>query len=85
MKKKQKIVTFKMDEDLYDIITAMPNRSEFIRSAITSALGTICPLCNGKGILTHNQKNHWDDIADEHRITRCQKCNELFIQCSLAE
>lgn len=85
MKKKQKVVTFKMDEELYDIITTMPNRSEFIRTAISAALGTVCPLCNGKGILSQHQKTHWDDIADAHRITRCLECNELFIQCSLTQ
>ena len=63
MKKKQGIITFKVDEDLFEVIKDIPNRSEFIRAAIISALGSVCPLCNGSGMLTRNQKRHWDDFA----------------------
>jgi hypothetical protein len=81
MKKKQETVTFKVDEDLMEIIKEIPNRSEFIRRAILSAMGTICPLCNGSGMLTPNQKKHWDDFSVNHVIARCRQCDERVLVC----
>jgi hypothetical protein len=82
--KKQDIVTFKVDEHLYKIIQEIPNRSEFIRSAILTALDSICPLCNGSGTLSPNQKQHWKDFSARHSIETCDHCNERFIVCCLA-
>jgi hypothetical protein len=81
MKKKQETVTFKVDRDLMEIIKEIPNRSEFIRRAVLSATGTICPLCNGSGMLTPNQKKHWDDFSVNHVMTRCQECDERVLIC----
>lgn len=83
MKKKQDIITFKVDEDLLKTIKHIPNRSDFIRSAITAALGVLCPLCNGAGILNPNQKRHWDDFAVNHSVKRCQDCHESFLVCQI--
>ncbi len=83
--KKQEIVTFKVDENLYQIIKSIPNRSEFIRSAIISALGSVCPLCSGTGILTPGQKQHWDDFAAHHSVETCLDCHERYLVCSIAD
>ena len=82
MKKKQEIITFKVDEDLGKAIKGLPNRSEFIRSVLVSALGNVCPLCNGSGLLTVNQKRHWDDFCADHTVTTCGGCHESIIVCS---
>jgi len=79
--KKQGIITFKVDEGLYEVIRNIPNRSEFIRNALLSALGNICPLCNGTGILSPNQKQHWDEFAADHQVQTCQKCQERYLVC----
>ncbi len=81
MRKKQETVTFKVDKELMETIKDIPNRSEFIRQAIISALGTICPLCNGRGMLTPNQKKHWDDFSVNHMIERCKDCDERVLVC----
>ena len=81
MSKKQSIVTFKVDDELFEAIKNIPNRSEFIRSAILGALGTVCPLCNGSGMLTKNQKRHWDDFSTDHSLRLCDECNESVIFC----
>ncbi len=80
--KKHEIVTFKVDEHLFRIIQGIPNRSEFIRSAILTALDSVCPLCNGKGTLTPNQKQHWKDFSEAHSIETCEQCNERFLVCT---
>ncbi|HNY64568.1 MAG TPA: ribbon-helix-helix domain-containing protein [Deltaproteobacteria bacterium] len=83
--KKQEIVTFKVDEQLFKVIQEIPNRSEFIRSAILSALDSVCPLCNGTGTLTPNQKQHWQDFAERHSVETCGECNERHLVCCLAQ
>jgi hypothetical protein len=83
MKKKQEIITFKVDEDLLNVIKCIPNRSEFIRGAIIAALGVLCPLCNGSGMLTKNQKRHWDDFAVDHIVKKCDICHDSFIVCRI--
>jgi hypothetical protein len=80
--KKQDIITFKVDRKLHDILKNMPNRSEFIRSAILNTLGSICPLCNGTGVLTPEQKGHWDEFTTDHSLEICDNCNELMLVCS---
>jgi len=82
MKKKQTILTFKVNEDLMEVIKDIPNRSEFIRSAIMTALDNACPLCNGTGILTPKQKEHWEDFLENHTLKRCEDCQEIFIECT---
>ena len=82
MKKKQEIITFKVDEDLLKAIQGIPNRSEFIRAAIIAALGSVCPLCNGSGMLTANQKSHWDDFEVDHTVEKCLECDERILVCA---
>lgn len=79
--KKQEVVTFKVDESLMELIREIPNRSEFIRHAILQAMDSVCPLCQGTGILTPGQKRHWDSFLTTHSIERCDECDELFISC----
>jgi hypothetical protein len=81
MNKKQSIITFKVDDDFMSVIKDIPNRSEFIRSAIIEALGSVCPLCNGSGMLSKKKKKHWDDFAVHHYFQTCSNCDEQIIVC----
>ena len=81
MKKKDSVITLKVNEDLLDVIKHIPNRSEFIRAAIMAALDSICPLCNGTGMLTPKQKEHWEDFSQNHAVKQCDDCNEFFLAC----
>jgi len=82
MKKKEAIITFKVNEDLREVISNIPNRSEFIRAAIMTALDNVSPLCNGTGILSPKQKEHWEGFAQNHAVRRCEDCHELIIECA---
>ncbi|MFP3929255.1 MAG: ribbon-helix-helix domain-containing protein [Desulfobacteraceae bacterium] len=84
MSKKPEVITFKVDEELAEAIRHIPNRSQFIRAAILSAPGTICPLCNGAGALTPAQKRHWESFAETHSVERCTTCDERFPVCTNA-
>ena len=66
---RKEIITFKVDESLAAAMHGIPNRSAFIRAAILSALNGSCPLCKGTGILTPEQRQKWDRMADLSSVT----------------
>lgn len=78
---KQETITFKTDSELAKILSAMPNRSEFIRSAILDALENTCPLCQGSGFITPQQKKHWEAFLKHHHMEKCENCEALHIVC----
>jgi hypothetical protein len=83
--RKTGIITFKADESLLKAMRGIGNRSEFIRTAILSALENRCPLCGGTGLLTPNQMRHWDEFAIDHPLTECEHCSEVRLVCSKTE
>ena len=81
MRKKEEVITFKVEETLARAMDNIPNRSEFIRSAILSALNNICPLCSGTGMLTPDQRRHWDRFTRNHTIEECTSCHAYHLVC----
>lgn len=79
--KKEEIVTFKVNESLARQLNAIPNRSDFIRRAILLALESTCPLCQGTGVLTSEQKKHWKEFARNHTVTECNRCHAVHLTC----
>jgi hypothetical protein len=82
--RKQEIITFKVDAALWERLRAVPNRSEFIRSAVQAALDTTCPLCKGSGTLTPHQRRHWASFSERHSLEHCDDCHAVHLVC-LAE
>lgn len=80
--RKHEIITFKVDESLLDAMRGIPNRSEFIRSAILAALDSACPLCRGTGILTPDQRRHWNEFASDHTLRHCDECDAMHLVCA---
>lgn len=81
---KSEIITFKADSSLLDALKGIPNRSEFIRNAVLAALESVCPVCRGTGILTPNQRIHWEAFAAAHSFTECNDCHEFHLVCDKA-
>jgi len=81
-KKKAEIITFKVDESLSGAMEGIPNRSEFIRSAILLAFDSVCPLCKGAGILNQDQHEHWDSFAKSHFFEKCDECHAFHLVCN---
>ena len=79
--RKEETITLKVDEAFLDALKGVSNRSEFIRSAVLTALESTCPLCKGTGNLSPNQKAHWTAFAASHTFAECGDCNELRIVC----
>ena len=76
------IVTFKADNSLVAAMEGISNRSAFIRSAILAALDSACPLCLGTGVLSPNQRRHWQEFTEHHAVVKCQDCDEQRLICS---
>ena len=77
----QEVITFKVDGSLLELLSGIQNRSEFIRNALLAALGNLCPLCRGSGILTPEKKKHWTKFSEDHALRKCGDCHELTIVC----
>jgi len=78
---KTEIITFKVDEELAELIQRLPNKSEFIRQAVMAAMNNTCPLCQGTGRLTPAQKTHWNEFTQHHEIEECGDCHAFHIHC----
>ena len=79
--KKNAVITFKAEDELLSALEKLPNKSQFIRSAVLNALEETCPLCGGAGFLNERQFRHWKSFEREHRIYRCGRCDGLEIKC----
>jgi transposase len=82
---KNDVITFKVDPSLAALIERVPNKSEFIRKAILAALANTCPLCQGTGVLTAEQREHWDAFNEAHKVQRCGDCKAVHLECDHEE
>jgi hypothetical protein len=80
-RKKDDVITFKVDASLAEALRGVSNRSEFIRTAILVALDSVCPLCMGTGILTPDQHSHWERFSEGHSVTKCSDCQAVHLVC----
>jgi hypothetical protein len=85
MKSKDQMISFKADEALVEAMGGIPNRSEFIRAAILAALDGSCPLCQGTGVLSAQQRRHWLELQPNHAIETCADCHESRLVCRASE
>lgn len=79
--KKQETITFKVDTALAEALKHVANRSEFIRSAVLHALESECPLCQGTGILSPEQRRHWTGFLATHTLEKCSECQAIHLVC----
>lgn len=73
--RKSTLVAVKIDAELAAILDAMPNKSEFIRTALRARLDDLCPLCAGTGLrpsqpLEHRSGRHLHALPR----ARCGDC-----------
>ena len=82
---KREIISFKVDEAFARALNGIENRSEFIRSAVLTALRNTCPLCRGAGMLTPEQYKHWSSFQQSHSVEECGTCHALHLVCGAEE
>ncbi|MGC8659633.1 MAG: ribbon-helix-helix domain-containing protein [Desulfomonilaceae bacterium] len=80
-KEKQDIITFKVPESLVEAMKGIPNRSEFIRTAVVAALDSVCPLCRGAGVIMPTQRRHLEIFMADHHLEECHTCNAVHLVC----
>ncbi len=83
-KRKEEVISFKVDPVLAEKLRSVPNRSEFIRQAVLQHLGNECPFCHGTGTLSVHQKKHLEIFLENHEMRRCAECGETHIFCRQA-
>ena len=81
-KSQERIFTFKTDDQLARQLDQIANKSEFIRKALLAALDHDCPLCHGSGLLTPEQRRHWDHFLTMHTLEKCDECNAVHYVCN---
>jgi hypothetical protein len=75
---KDKVVAFKVEEELAILLDKLPNKSAFIRAAIAAQLGVACPLCQGKGVVPRGVHDHYAPLIAQFNARNCEGCgNEL--------
>jgi hypothetical protein len=72
--KKDKVVAFKVEPRLAELLEKLPNKSAFIRKAIAAQLGVACPLCRGKGVVPRGVNEHYGPVIGSHNCSACVKC-----------
>ncbi|MEE8440517.1 MAG: CopG family transcriptional regulator [Spirochaetia bacterium] len=80
-RRKEEIITFKVDGRLATALAGIDYRSAFIRDAILAALGNTCPVCRGTGILSVSQQGHWDEFSAHNHVEKCGECKEEYLVC----
>ena len=71
---KTKVVAFKVEEELADLLNKLPNKSAFIRKAIAAQLGMACPLCNGSGVVPRGVHDHFAPLLTRLSSRNCDGC-----------
>ena len=82
LRHKDEVISFKVGGALAGVIRRLPNRSAFIRAAVLSALDHACPLCQGTGMLSPEQKKHWNAFARSHEVSHCRDCDAMYLTCA---
>src|SRR5438105_9025522 len=72
--KPKKVVAFKVEEDLADLLNKLQNKSAFIRKAIAAQLGVACPLCQGKGVVPRGVHDHYAPLLKQLGSKHCDGC-----------
>ena len=81
MAAKERVVTFKAGGRLAEALERLPNKSEFIRRAVESALSGACPLCGGSGHLSSEQQRHLHEFLTSHTLAKCDECQAVHFIC----
>jgi hypothetical protein len=73
---KTKVVAFKVEEELAELLDKLPNKSAFIRKSIVAQLGMACPLCNGGGVVPRGIHDHYAPLLKQLNSRHCDSCGD---------
>ena len=74
---KQMVVAFRVDRHLAEELDRLPDKSGFIRGAIERAFHVSCPVCEGRGTVSHETASFVGGLLRKERARRCPCCGAV--------
>lgn len=74
---KEAVVAFRVDRHLAEELDRLPDKSGFIRGAIERAFHVSCPVCEGRGTVSHETATYLGRILGRERALRCPCCGSV--------
>lgn len=75
---KQTVVSFRVDRHLAEVLNALPDKSAFIRDAILQRFHTVCPYCDGRGVLPKLIADWLDSKLPSFETVECACCHYQY-------
>ncbi len=75
---KSVVVTFRVDSHLAEALERIPDKSAFIRDALTSRMHEPCPACNGTGRLDCDAAKWISSVLRQKGARTCECCGTAF-------
>ncbi len=74
---KQMVVAFRVDRHLAKELERLPDKSAFIRGAIERAFHVACPVCEGRGTVSHETADWVGSMLERGGASRCPCCGAV--------
>jgi len=74
---KQVVVAFRVDRHLAEELDRLSDKSGFIRGAIERAFHVSCPVCEGRGTVSHETAAFVGGILRKAKARRCPCCGAV--------
>jgi len=74
---KRMVVAFRVDRHLAEELDRLPDKSGFIRGAIERAFHVSCPVCEGRGTVSHDTAAFVDGMLRKGKARRCPCCGSV--------
>ena len=74
---KQMVVAFRVDRHLAEELDRLPDKSGFIRGAIERAFHVSCPVCEGRGTVSHETAGFVGRLLRKEKARRCPCCGAV--------
>jgi hypothetical protein len=75
---KQTVVSFRVDQHLAEILNEVPDKSAFIRDAILQRFHTVCPFCQGRGVLPKILADWLKNRIPDFEAVECTCCHYAY-------
>ena len=77
-KVKSVVVTFRVDAHLAEALERLPDKSSFIRKALTTTFHETCPACSGEGRVDCDAAKWLGDVLKKEGARKCECCGSAF-------
>ena len=71
------VVAFRVDRHLAEELDRLPDKSGFIRGAIERAFHVSCPVCEGRGTVSHETAAFVGAMLRREKARRCPCCGAV--------